>query len=61
MKASASDEYKFIIITSPTTKYYAGEMNVVVEEHYTRAPQGGVGYAKAAGNYAAAILPNKFS
>jgi branched-chain amino acid aminotransferase len=59
VKASASDEYTFIIITSPTTKYYAGEMNVVVEEHYTRAPQGGVGYAKAAGNYAASFYPTK--
>jgi len=59
VKASASEEYTFIIITSPTTKYYAGEMNVVVEEHYTRAPQGGVGYAKAAGNYAASFFPTK--
>jgi len=59
VKASASYEYTFIIITSPTTKYYAGEMNVVVEEHYTRAPQGGVGYAKAAGNYAASFYPTK--
>jgi len=59
VKASASEEYTFIIITSPTTKYYAGEMNVVVEEHYTRATQGGVGYAKAAGNYAASFYPTK--
>jgi branched-chain amino acid aminotransferase len=59
VKASASDEYTFIIITSPTTKYYDGEMNVVVEEHYTRAPKGGVGYAKAAGNYAASFYPTK--
>ena len=59
VKASASEEYTFIIITSPTTKYYAGEMNVVVEENYTRAPQGGVGYAKAAGNYAASFYPTK--
>ena len=59
VKASASEEYTFIIITSPTTKYYSGEMNLVVEEHYTRAPQGGVGYAKAAGNYAASFYPTK--
>jgi len=26
VKASASEEYTFIIITSPTTKYYAGEI-----------------------------------
>ena len=57
VKASASEEYTFIIITSPTINYYVGEMNVVIEEHYTRAPQGGVGYAKAAGNYAASFYP----
>jgi branched-chain amino acid aminotransferase len=59
VKASASEEYTFIIITSPTINYYAGEMNVLIEEHYTRAPQGGVGYAKAAGNYAASFYPTK--
>ena len=59
VKASASEEYTFIIITSPTINYYAGEMNVVIEEHYTRAPEGGVGYAKAAGNYAASFYPTK--
>jgi len=61
VKASASDEYTFIIITSPTINYYAGEMNVLIEEHYTRAPQGGVGYAKAAGNYAASFYPTKLA
>ncbi|MDP7568173.1 MAG: branched-chain amino acid aminotransferase [Flavobacteriales bacterium] len=59
VKASASEEYTFMIITSPSTKYYAGEMNVVVEEHFTRAPKGGVGSAKAAGNYAASFYPTK--
>ena len=59
VKASASEEYIFMIITSPSTKYYAGEMNVVVEEHFTRAPKGGVGSAKAAGNYAASFYPTK--
>ena len=59
IKASSSDEFTFVIITSPTTKYYDGEMNVVVEEHYTRAPEGGVGFAKAAGNYAASFYPTK--
>ena len=59
VKASASEEYTFMIITSPSTKYYAGEMNVVVEEHFTRAPKGGVGSAKAAGNYAGSFYPTK--
>jgi len=59
IKASSSEEFTFIIITSPTTTYYAGEVNVVIEEEYTRAPQGGVGFAKAAGNYAASFYPTK--
>ena len=59
VKASASNEYTFMIITSPTKKYYVGEMNVIIEEFYTRASRGGVGSAKAAGNYAASFLPTK--
>ena len=59
VKASASEEYTFMIITSPSTKYYAGEMNLVVEDHYTRASKGGVGFVKAAGNYAASFYPTK--
>ena len=59
IKASSSEEFTFVIITSPTTTYYAGEVNVLVEEHYTRAHRGGVGFTKAAGNYAASFYPTK--
>ena len=59
IKASASDEYTFMIITSPSTSYYAGEMNLVVEEYFSRASKGGVGFAKASGNYAASFYPTK--
>jgi len=59
VKASASTEYTFIIITCPTTKYYGSFINVVIEEHFTRATKGGVGFAKAAGNYAASFYPTK--
>lgn len=61
VKASSSEEFTFIIITSPTTTYYPGEVNLVIEEHYTRASKGGVGFAKAAGNYAATFLPTKLA
>jgi len=50
-----SDTYKFMVILSPTGPYYAAPMRINVEEHYVRAVPGGVGYAKAAGNYAAAM------
>ena len=59
IKASASQEYTFIIITSPTIMYYSGEMNVIIEESYTRASEGGVGFTKAAGNYAASFYATK--
>ena len=50
-----SEKYKFIIILSPTGPYYNTPMRIYVEEHYVRAVPGGVGYAKAAGNYGGAM------
>jgi branched-chain amino acid aminotransferase len=50
-----SDNYKFFIILSPTGPYYAAPMRIYVEEKYVRAVEGGVGYAKTSGNYAAAM------
>lgn len=54
-----SDNYKFMIFTCPVGKYYGDPINVKIEEHYTRAAQGGVGRAKTAGNYAASLYPAK--
>jgi branched-chain amino acid aminotransferase len=54
-----SDTYKFIIFTCPVGAYYSEPVSVKIEEHYTRATQGGVGRAKTAGNYAAALYPAK--
>ncbi len=50
-----SEKYKFMIILSPTGPYYNTPMRIYVEEHYVRAVPGGVGYAKAAGNYGGAM------
>ena len=50
-----SEKYKFMIILSPTGPYYSAPMRIYVEEKYVRAVPGGVGYAKAAGNYGAAM------
>lgn len=50
-----SERYKFMIILSPTGPYYNAPMRIYVEEKYVRAVPGGVGYAKAAGNYGAAM------
>ena len=51
-----SDTYKFLIILSPTGPYYAEPMKIAVEERYTRAAPGGVGFAKNAGNYGGSML-----
>lgn len=51
-----SDTYKFMIILSPTGPYYNKPMRIYVEETYTRAAPGGIGFAKAAGNYGASML-----
>jgi branched-chain amino acid aminotransferase len=50
-----SEHYKFMIILSPSGPYYSTPMRIHVEEQYVRAAPGGVGYAKAAGNYGAAM------
>jgi len=52
-----SAKYKFMIILSPTGPYYSSPMRIYVEEKYVRAVEGGVGYAKNAGNYGAAMYP----
>lgn len=51
-----SETYKFMILLSPTGPYYTAPMRIYVEEKYTRAAPGGIGYAKAAGNYGASML-----
>ncbi|MEG2769628.1 MAG: branched-chain amino acid aminotransferase, partial [Oscillospiraceae bacterium] len=55
---SASINYLFIIIASPSGPYYASGINPVkiyVENDYVRAVRGGTGMAKTGGNYAASI------
>lgn len=51
-----SETYKFLIILSPTGPYYAAPMKIAVEEKYTRAAPGGVGFSKNAGNYGGSML-----
>jgi len=50
-----SETYKFMILLSPTGPYYATPMKIYVEEKYTRAAPGGVGFAKNAGNYGGSL------
>ena len=59
--ASPADEYKFIIATAPSGAYFAGEVRVLIEEKYSRSANGGVGFAKAGGNYAGQFYPTQLA
>ena len=59
IRATPADEFTFFIITSPSASYYSGEVHLKVEEKFARSVEGGIGFAKAAGNYAAAFAPTK--
>jgi branched-chain amino acid aminotransferase len=52
-----SDTYKFAIINSPSGPYFNKPIHLLVQDKYVRAFPGGVGYAKAAGNYGGAMYP----
>jgi len=56
-----SDTYVLAIITGPVSKLYNVPLKVLVETEYTRAGPGGVGFAKAAGNYGRSLLPAKLA
>ena len=59
--ASPADEYKFIIALAPSGAYFSGKVKVLIEETYSRAANGGVGYAKAGGNYAGQFYPTQLA
>jgi branched-chain amino acid aminotransferase len=57
INATEANQYKFMIICAPADSYYSGDVRVKIEKSFSRAAKGGVGYAKAAGNYAAQFYP----
>ncbi|MEK8180742.1 branched-chain amino acid aminotransferase [Flavobacterium buctense] len=59
--AQPSTQYRFMIILSPARSYYSGEVKVIIAEHFSRAANGGIGAAKAAGNYSAQFYPQKLA
>lgn len=54
-----SATYKYVVIVGPVGPYFSKALRVKIETHYTRAAEGGMGYAKAAGNYGASMLPGR--
>ena len=61
IQASPSKNYKFMIICAPATPYYVGKVKVLVADKFSRAASGGVGFAKAAGNYAGQFYPTNLA
>jgi len=59
--ASPSNKYRFMILLTPAKSYYSGDVKVIVAEHFSRAANGGIGAAKAAGNYSAQFYPTKLA
>ncbi len=61
VSASPADEYKFMILMSPVQAYYTGDVKVIIAQQYSRSANGGVGAAKAAGNYGAQFYPTNLA
>ncbi|MFX0072197.1 MAG: branched-chain amino acid aminotransferase, partial [Candidatus Hermodarchaeota archaeon] len=57
-----AQEYKFIIFTNPVGPYFPEGfkgINLGISKKYTRASQGGTGYAKTGSNYVGTMKPAK--
>jgi branched-chain amino acid aminotransferase len=61
MGLKAAEEFAFMVIGGPFRPLYAKPLRVKVERAFTRAVHGGTGFAKCAGNYAAAMLPTELA
>lgn len=59
--ASPADAYTFVIACAPSGTYFSGKVKVLIEETYSRSANGGVGYAKAGGNYAGQFYPTQLA
>ena len=57
----AADEYTFFVLTGPFRAYFSEPIRVKVERTYVRAAPGGVGAAKCAGNYGAALYASQIA
>lgn len=56
-----SEQYRFVIFTTPVDELYARSIRVKVETEYIRAARGGTGFAKCGGNYGGALYPTKLA
>ncbi|WP_185860878.1 branched-chain amino acid aminotransferase [Blattabacterium cuenoti] len=61
LSAQPSKNYMFIIISTPADTYYKNPLKIKIEEKYSRSASGGVGFTKAAGNYASSFYPTRLA
>lgn len=61
LKARVSNKYMFAIVAAPSKAYYSKPVAVKISDYYSRSANGGVGFAKAAGNYAASFYPTQLA
>ncbi len=59
--ASTSSEYKFMILLSPVGVYFSNDVKLKIADKFSRAANGGVGFAKAGGNYAGSFYPARLA
>ena len=61
LRAISSKGFKFIVIACPVGFYFNKPLRILVNKEHKRAATGGIGYAKAAGNYAASFYPTNLA
>ncbi|PZD79597.1 branched-chain amino acid aminotransferase [Mesonia sp. K7] len=61
VSAAPSNAYRFMIICCPAKAYYSEAIKVLIAQEYSRSADGGVGFAKAAGNYGAQFYPTNLA
>ncbi|MCB9202624.1 MAG: branched-chain amino acid aminotransferase [Flavobacteriales bacterium] len=59
LSARPSTKYTFCVLCAFANNYYSKPLRVKIANHYSRSASGGVGSAKAAGNYAASFYPTR--
>ncbi|MDX2188590.1 MAG: branched-chain amino acid aminotransferase [Bacteroidota bacterium] len=59
IRVKPSENYFFIVFCSPVGAYFSGKLKVKVETSFVRSAEGGIGFSKSGGNYAASLLPAK--
>lgn len=61
LKARISNKYMFAIVATLAKSYYTAPVSVLISDYYSRSANGGVGFAKAAGNYAGSFYPTQLA